>query len=136
MTYDSTNCRSHCPINFILETFGDRWTLLIIRDLMFKRKNHYGEFLLSDEKISTNILADRLKRLEEHEIIFKANDPDNRSKVIYNLTEKGKALMPIMIEMTAWSAKFDAKTNTPDDFLNQLAQNKQGLLRQLRARLD
>jgi hypothetical protein len=69
MAHNSDRCRSHCPINFVLETFGDKWTLLVIRDLMFHGKRHYGEFLASDEGISTNILADRLQRLERDGVI-------------------------------------------------------------------
>ena len=118
MTRSSEYCRSNCPINFVLETFGDKWTLLIVRDLMFKGKKSYSEFLESDEKISTNILADRLKRLEEHEIVEKTVAPNNLSKLLYSLTPKGKDLLPIMLEITAWSAKHDSTTNTPETFLD------------------
>lgn len=118
MARNSKHCRSNCPINFVLETFGDKWTLLIVRDLMFKGKRTYNEFLQSDEKISTNILADRLRKLEEHEIVTKTVAADNRSKLIYSLTTKGKDLLPIMLEITAWSAKHDTSTNTPDSFMD------------------
>ena len=115
----SEECRSNCPINYVLETFGDRWTLLIVRDLMFNNKNTYGAFLESAEGISTNILAERLKRLEDHGIVDKAVDADNRSRVNYSLTQKGKDLVPVMLEIAAWSAKHDAKTNAPKDFLTR-----------------
>jgi len=121
MERNSEHCRSNCPINFVLETFGDKWTLLIVRDLMFKEKRTYNEFLQSDEKISTNILADRLRKLEEHEIVTKAVAPDNRSKIIYSLTTKGKDLLPVMLEITAWSAKHDTATNTPESFMDNFA---------------
>lgn len=124
MTTNSKHCRSNCPINFVLEIFGDKWTLLIVRDLMFKGKKSYMEFLQSDEKISTNILADRLKRLEEHGIVNKEVAMDNRSKLIYALTEQGKALLPIMLEITAWSAKFDTETNTSPAFLREFSTSK------------
>ncbi|MEP4193537.1 MAG: helix-turn-helix domain-containing protein [Sneathiella sp.] len=120
----------------MLETFGDKWTLLIVRDLMFKQKRTYGEFLQSDEKISTNILADRLNKLEEHEIVTKADDKDNRSKRIYSLTEKGKDLLPIMLEITAWSAKHDAVTNTPAAFSEILTSSKPDLTAMLRRQMD
>ncbi|MEP5698814.1 MAG: helix-turn-helix domain-containing protein [Sneathiella sp.] len=120
----------------MLETFGDKWTLLIVRDLMFKQKRTYGEFLQSDEKISTNILADRLNKLEEHEIVTKADDKDNRSKRIYSLTEKGKDLLPIMLEMTAWRAKHDAVTNTPAAFSEMLSSSKPDLTAMLRRQMD
>ncbi len=116
MPHNSNSCRSNCPINFVLETFGDKWTLLIVRDLMFKGKQTYGEFLQSGEKISTNILANRLKRLEEHGIVAKSVAPENESSFIYALTSKGTDLLPVMLEITAWSAKHDTMTNTPDSF--------------------
>ena len=132
---NSANCRSNCPINFVLETFGDKWTLLIVRDLMFKGKNRYSEFLESAEGISTNILADRLQRLEEHGIIFKEAAEDKRS-AIYRMTDKGKDLLPIMLEITAWSAKHDSRTNTPGNFVRMYRKDRQqltaGILSKLR----
>jgi len=110
--------------------------LLIVRDLMFKEKQTFGAFLESDEKISTNILADRLSRLEEHEIVVKSVSPDNRSSLIYSLTPKGKDLLPIMLEITAWSAKHDALTNTPKPFLKLFGANKQAMIDQLRSKID
>lgn len=136
MTRNSDNCRSHCPINFVLETFGDKWTLLIIRDLMFRGKRTFGEFLASDEGISTNILAERLKRLEQHEIITKATSPDNKSSLIYSLTEKGKDFLPVMMEITAWSARHDASTNTPDLFMEKFTTDRRKLEGFFRSQLD
>lgn len=124
MTQTSKHYRSHCPINFVLETFGDKWTLLIVRDLMFKGKRSYGEFLESDEKISTNILADRLLKLEGNGIVKKHVAPENRSKFIYKLTQKGKDMLPIMLEVTQWSVKYDALSNTPKPFAKALEQDK------------
>lgn len=128
MPRNSTHCRSSCPINFVLETFGDKWTLLIVRDLMFKGKASFGEFLESEEKISTNILADRLSRLEKHEIVEKTIAADKRSKLIYMLTSKGKDLLPIMLEITAWSAKHDSQTNTPPAFLDEFGSSRQRMI--------
>ncbi|HBM88043.1 MAG: helix-turn-helix domain-containing protein [Parvibaculaceae bacterium] len=128
MAQTSAKYRSHCPINFVLETFGDKWTLLIVRDLMFKGKSNFREFLKSDEKIATNILSDRLKRLEEHGIVEKSEDEANRSKLNYRLTEKGKDLMPVMLEITAWSAKHDRLTNTPKPFRKTLAEDREGMI--------
>ncbi len=136
MARSSEVCRSNCPINFVLETFGDKWTLLIVRDLMFKGKRTYGEFLESDEKISTNILAERLKRLEEHEIVKKTVAPDNRSKLIYSLTPKGKDLLPVMLEITAWSAKHDATTNAPDSFLDMFGAAKGKMMSAILSELE
>ena len=77
---------------------------------MFKGKKRYGEFQASDEKIASNILADRLKRLDAAGIVSKERDPENKTKFIYSLTSKGLDLMPILLEMTVWSAKHDAHT--------------------------
>lgn len=136
MQRNSDTCRSHCPINFVLETFGDRWALLIVRDLMFKGKRTFGEFRGSDEKIATNILSVRLKRLEAHGIIKKEVDPDNRSSLIYTLSEKGKDLVPVMLEITAWSAKHDTKTNAPVSFQEDFRSSRDQMLSAVRATLD
>lgn len=136
MPHDSDECRSHCPINFVLETFGDKWTLLIVRDLMFKGKRHYGEFLASDEGISTNILADRLQRLERDGVIEREADPEHRSKVVYGLTDKGRDLLPVMLEITSWSGKYDSKTNAPSAFLKALVKDRRKVTKQIRAGLD
>jgi DNA-binding HxlR family transcriptional regulator len=124
--------RSHCPINFAQEAFGDRWSLLIIRDLMFKGKRYYGEFLESGEKISTNILADRLLKLETDGFITKTVDHEKRTKNVYSLTDKAIDLMPMLVEMIAWSAKYDPNTETPDEFLAELKKDKSLLLKNLR----
>jgi len=136
MKQDSANYRSHCPINFVLETFGDKWTLLIVRDLMFKEKTSFRQFLKSEEGIATNILTDRLKRLEAHGIVEKTVDEANRSKLNYCLTDKGKDLMPIMLEITAWSAKHDKLTNTPRPFRKTLAEDRDGMISAFMAELE
>ncbi len=100
--------RSNCPISCSLEIFGDKWTLLILRDIMLRGKSSYGEFLDSEEKIATNILADRLKLLETEGVLSKRVSPDNKSKYIYSLTEKGVDLLPIIIEIMDWGAKYNA----------------------------
>ncbi len=98
--------RSKCPVNFALETFGDMWSLLIIRDIIRFKKKTYGEFLNSDERISTNILADRLNRLVQAGILRKMPDKVDRRKDIYKLTQKGIDLYPIMLEMILWGVKY------------------------------
>lgn len=89
-----------------LDIFGDRWTLLIVRDLMFTGKRHYREMLGSEEHISTNILADRLKMLLDEGIVTKTEDPTHKQKAIYSLTEKGIALLPILMQISSWSYKY------------------------------
>ncbi len=97
--------RSDCPVNFGLESFGDKWSLLIVRDMMFWGKRTYGEFLRSDEGIATNILAARLASLEKEGIISKKPHPADRRKEMYSLTEKGLELIPLLVEIVAWSGK-------------------------------
>lgn len=128
--------RSDCPINFALEIFGDKWTLLIVRDLMFKDKMYYGDFLKSEEKIATNILADRLEILEHAGIINKLQDPKNKTKYIYSLTKKGLDLMPVLIEIVLWSAKYDPKTAAPKEFVTEARNDREGLIRRVRANLE
>lgn len=100
--------RSNCPIGCSLDVFGDKWTLLILRDIMLRGKTSYGEFLRSEEKIATNILADRLNLLETEGILTKRVSPENKSKFVYNLTKKGIDLLPIIIEIMDWGAKYNA----------------------------
>jgi DNA-binding HxlR family transcriptional regulator len=98
--------RSNCPINLAVEVIGDKWTLLIIRDLMFEDKRHFREFLGGEENIASNILADRLAMLETEGIITKKNDPAHKQKFLYSLTAKGIDLLPVIIELGAWSMKY------------------------------
>lgn len=98
--------KSNCPINTSLEIWGDKWSLLIIRDLMFKKQCTYGDFLKSEEKIATNILASRLLVLEENNIIIKLDHPDSKAKVLYQLTEKGIELFPVLVEISLWAEKY------------------------------
>jgi len=98
--------RSDCPISCSLDIWGDKWSLLIIRDLMFAKKCRYSDFLKSSEGIATNILATRLQTLEENKIIEKSEDPENKAKGLYKLTPKGIDLLPILIEIDLWSEKY------------------------------
>lgn len=98
--------RSLCPISTSLEIWGDKWSLLIIRDLMFQKQCTYGDFLKSPEKIATNILASRLLTLEENDIIVKLEHPESKAKVLYQLTEKGIELFPVLIEVSLWAEKY------------------------------
>ncbi len=98
---------------------------------MFMNKKYYGEFLSSEEKISTNILADRLGKLEENELITKLIDKENNSKYLYALTQKGVDLLPMLLEMIAWSAKYDKKTGAPEEFIRRLKEDKDSLIREL-----
>ncbi len=116
--------RSNCPINFALETFGDMWSLLIVRDMINRQKSTYGEFLLSEEKISTNILADRLARLERKGIIEKKPHATDRRKDTYRLTSKGLDLAPVLLEMVVWSAKYDPNTPVTKEFVERVKKDR------------
>jgi DNA-binding HxlR family transcriptional regulator len=105
--------RSDCPLNFGLEIFGDKWSLLIIRDLMFFGKRNYNEFLASAEGISTNTLAERLNMLEKEKIIKKEKDKSHKQRFLYTLTQKGIDLAPIIINIGLWSEKYGKNLN-PD----------------------
>ena len=102
--------RSHCAVNYGVEIFGDRWSLLIIRDIVFAGKKTYGEFLKSEEGIATNVLATRLAFLEEQGILSRAPSPEDRRKDFYTLTEKGLDLIPIVLSIVVWSARHDSKS--------------------------
>lgn len=129
------NRRSDCPINFALEIFGDKWTFLIVRDLMFKGKHYYGEFLQSEEKIATNILADKLSLLEKEGIVVKTVDPMHGSKFIYKLSQKGIDLLPVLTEVIVWSAKYDKDTATEVKFVNRAKRDRKGLIKEISSRL-
>jgi DNA-binding HxlR family transcriptional regulator len=102
--------RSHCLVNYGLEIFGDKWSLLIVRDIVFAGKKTYGEFLKSEEGFATNVLASRLAFLEERGILSKTPSSADRRKDLYALTEKGLDLIPILLNIVLWSAKHDPKS--------------------------
>lgn len=109
--------RSECPFSRSLDIWGDKWSLLIIRDIIFLEKNTYGDFLKSPEGISTNILANRLQQLEEHGIIEKMEHPDSKTKFLYKLTPKGIGLIPMMADMYLWADSYldkDEQEQLPD----------------------
>ena len=103
--------RSGCPLNASVEILGDRWSLLIIRDMMLRGFRTFKEFLGSYEKIATNILADRLRKLESHGIIVPQPDPSDGRKLIYSLTPKGIDLAPVLTEMVLWAAAHERTEN-------------------------
>ena len=105
--------KSDCPQYLALEVIGDKWTLLIIRDMMIGGKRYFGEFLKSKEKIASNILTNRLQSLEKEGIIYKTKDTEHKQKIIYLLTEKGINLFPILMENARWSLKY--KSVNKDD---------------------
>jgi DNA-binding HxlR family transcriptional regulator len=106
----ATKLRSHCPVNYGLEAFGDRWALLILRDIVFRGYHTYGEFLKSEEGFATNILASRLEHLMAEGILERGGDAADGRKAVYTLTQKGLDLIPVLFEIMRWSAKHDSRS--------------------------
>ncbi len=127
--------RSNCPVSSALDIFGDKWSLLIIRDIALFGKNTYNDFLKSDEKISTNILADRLVLLEKEGIIVQEAHPQSKAKKLYTLSPKGIDLIPLILEISLWS---DQHLNTPQpakDFAAVYRADKDKVINQIKENL-
>ena len=121
--------RSNCPISCSLDMWGDKWSLLIIRDLMTAKECTYGDFLKSPEGIATNILAARLKVLEENQIIKKFDHPESKAKVLYRLTPKGIDLLPIMVEINLWAEKYFSIPKDRKAMLQEVKKDKAGFIK-------
>ncbi len=127
--------RSDCPISFALDLLGDRWTLLVIRDLVFGRKRHFKDFLASPEGIASNILAARLKLLTGAGLVTRRPDAKSGRELVYELTERGVDLVPVLVELIRWGAKHDAKTAAPAAFVRRVEDDREGLVAELRSSL-
>lgn len=125
--------RSGCPVNICLEVFGDRWSLLIVRDLMVRGFRTFRDFENAGEGIATNILADRLHRLCRAGIVQAERDPADGRQKEYRLTEKGIDLAPVLLELLIWGAKHE-KTSAPSKVISQMAQNRGAVLEETRRR--
>lgn len=124
--------RSECPVAYGLDFFGDKWSLLIVRDIAIYGRRHYGQFESAGEGIATNILASRLKKLVQDGIVEKLRDPEHGSKRIYRLTPKGIDLLPIVVEIILWSAKYDPDSPVTKDYLRRAKRDRKGLLEEMR----
>jgi len=120
-----------CPIRYWLSIFGDKWSLLIVRDIMLKERQNYGHFQDAGEGISTSVLASRLNHLEKHGIISKSRDEGHGKRYIYALTDKGKELADTIIDIIDWSEKFDSKTLVERDFITGLRKDPKALKKKL-----
>ena len=127
--------RSSCPIANTLDILGDKWSLLIVRDLMFREMSEYGQFLKAGEGISTNILADRIKRLLHEGIIEKEVNPEDRKRIVYTLTQKGIDLMPVLIETILWANAYLPQAAVPPDFMNKLNRAPDKFMKSLEKKL-
>ena len=125
--------RSGCPVNIALEVFGDRWSLLIVRDLMVRGYHTFKQFQESGEGIATNILADRLRKLESAGIIGTEAEPADARRLNYRLTQKGIDLAPVLLELLIWGASHE-KTGAPCSVIENLARNRQQVLTEVRRR--
>lgn len=128
--------RSDCPISYALDFFGDRWSLLIIRDMIFDKKRFYKDFQNSKEGMATNILSDRLKKLETSGVIESRVYEKLKTRKEYLLTEKGKSLIPVLVEMIVWSAKQYGSLAVPSEFLDNVSKDREGVLKTIMAGLD
>ena len=128
--------RSDCPISYALDLFGDKWSLLIIRDLVFDKKKFYKEFLQSKEKIATNILSDRLKKLENAGLIESKVYEKLRTQKEYSLTEKGKDLIPILVEFILWSAKYERKLAVTNEFVQKATNYRKEVIENITSNID
>jgi DNA-binding HxlR family transcriptional regulator len=124
--------RSDCPINFALETFGDPWSLLIMRDIVYFGKKTYKEFLASEEGMATNILASRLALLEHKGILEKRACAGDRRKEEYRLTEKGLDLIPVLVELANWSAEHDPQTGAPPAWITLMKAERERMIERIR----
>jgi DNA-binding HxlR family transcriptional regulator len=125
--------RSGCPVSISLEVFGDRWSLLIVRDLMVRGLRTFKEFEESGEGISTNILADRLQKLEAHGIMIAELDGNDGRRLNYRLTEKGIDLAPVLLELLIWAARHEP-TGAPCAFMAEMENNREAVVAEARRR--
>lgn len=125
--------RSGCPVSISLELLGDRWSLLIIRDMMVRGYRTFREFQESGEGIATNILADRLRRLEATGILIAEPDASDRRKLNYRLTEKGIDLAPVLLELLIWGARHE-ETQASCSRIENMAKNREAVLAEVRRR--
>lgn len=122
--------RSHCPISFSLDVFGDKWSLLILRDIMFYNRTHFRDFA-PHEHIATNILSDRLGKLEAMNLINKQQDPKLKNQYVYSVTPTGKTLLPLLTEMTLWGLEHDPESLASKEFIMRTQTDKQKVAREI-----
>lgn len=121
-----------CPIDYALEVFGDRWTLLVLRDLMLTGKRYYRELMTSKEGIATNILASRLRKMEADGLIIRKQNPEDKRQIFYELTEKALDLVPILLEISRWSVIYDKDTAAPPELMRRFNDEPQQLIAELK----
>lgn len=133
MKRKSSSRRSDCPIAYALDFIGDKWTLLVLRDLIMVRKRHFQELQAGTEGIASNILADRLKRLEAAGMITRRTDPGQGRRAVYVPSAKALDLLPVLVELVRWGTKYYPKSGAPAHLLRRLAEDRDGFIAELRA---
>jgi len=128
--------RSACPVSFCLDILGDRWTMLVIRDMVMFGSQRFSEFVSSGEGIATNVLSDRLQCLSEQGIVVAAVDPEDGRRKIYTLTAKGLDLVPILIDLAQWGAQHDPHTGVPAELKQRIENDRDGVIASLREQLE
>ena len=131
----SPSRRSGCPISIALDLLGDRWSLLLVRDMMVRGYRTFREFQHSGEGIATNILSDRLQKLEASDILIREDSADDGRSAHYRLTGKGIALAPVLLEMLIWSGRYE-ETGAPCAVIHQMEQNRAAVLAETYRRWD
>jgi DNA-binding HxlR family transcriptional regulator len=118
--------RSTCAISSTLDLLGDKWSLLVMRDVLLRGKSHYGEFLASEERIATNILADRLARLGAWGLIERTGGDPRSGKQAYLATAQGKDLIPLLLGIMCWAAKYDPEVTVPEALIVEMGRDPVG----------
>jgi len=116
-----------CPVVFSLDIFGDKWSLVILRDILLGSKSHFREFLASEEKIASNVLSVRLENLVANGLLIKKDDPANKSAAIYIPTQKTLDLLPMLFELMRWGIKYNPSTDVSVPVMSQLTNNPESL---------
>jgi DNA-binding HxlR family transcriptional regulator len=135
MTTSNQISRSSCPVSCALDILGDKWTLLVVRDLIFLRKRYFGDFQNSPEKIATNILSDRLRKLEAAGMVLRQPDPDHGCRIIYAFTEKCVELVPTIMELIRWGAKHVPGSNAHENLVQRFDQDPMKFMAEIRLSL-
>jgi DNA-binding HxlR family transcriptional regulator len=135
MTKSNQISRSSCPVSCALDILGDKWTLLVVRDLIFFRKRYFGDFQNSPEKIATNILSDRLRKLEAAGMVLRQPDPDHGCRIIYAVTEKCLDLVPPIMELLRWGAKYVPESDVHENLVQQFEQDPMEFIAEIRQSL-
>jgi DNA-binding HxlR family transcriptional regulator len=127
MKYMKKRTPTICPVVFSLDILGDKWSLVVLRDILLRNKSHFREFLTSEERIASNILSTRLESLVSEGLLIKKVDPLNKSAAIYIPTQKMLDLLPMLLELMRWGIKYNPDTNPSSPIINQLINDPESL---------